>query len=306
MRALASLLLTCMALASATACSDDSMSSPSASVESGDDGATTGDGLTAGDGAIDVILGTDTAVAADASVPEDVAVGTDGAALADVPVQLDVASPQDVAIAPDVAVGADAISGSDGGVPAPFCGNGYCDPGEDPKTCGQDCKGFSWTCGDGICDIGEQFYCQNDCTKPFCGDGKCEPGEQAQGCSKDCPNTVVCGDTICGVGENGQNCPKDCGIGTWTCGDNKCDIGEQFYCPQDCQSTVPDPMSCLQAKCATDYGKCAPDPACASALQCLVGCKGDWACLQGCVQAAGGNGSSAVQVAFCGQQNGCL
>ncbi len=279
---------------SAVACSDSVTPDPSATNVGADDVAATGDGLAMPADAPDDSAAPDVvvAVAVDAAPGADVAPAPDATALPDVPG------------APDGGTAVDAAPPVE--VSAALCGNGYCDIGENSNNCSADCKGMSWTCGDGVCDPGEQFYCENDCTKPVCGDGKCQPGEQSAGCKQDCPATVVCGDNICGTGENGQNCPKDCGIGTWTCGDGKCDIGEQFYCFKDCQTAAPDPLGCVQAKCANDYGKCVGNAGCVAALQCMIGCKGDWGCLQGCVQSAGNNGAAAVQVAFCGQQNGCM
>jgi hypothetical protein len=299
-------------------CSDDVTQGPSASNLGADDAG--GDGLAmddaTGDAAEDAAATPTDATVADTSgaTPTDAAdselpPAADGVAALDA---VDAAPAPDVPPAGDAAVGADAsapvdaVVGSDVVVPVPVCGNGYCENGENPGNCGADCKGLSWSCGDGVCDIGEQFYCQNDCVDPVCGDGKCEAGEQSQGCVKDCGTSTTCGDNICGAGENGTNCAKDCGIGTWQCGDGKCDFGEQFYCFKDCQAGPTNAVSCLQSNCGSDYKNCSASPACNSALQCMIGCKGSYSCLQGCVNAAGGSGSMAVQTAICGQQNGCL
>lgn len=303
----------------AVGCSDEPATSPSASLAGSDDAATLNDGVS---GATD-----DATTALDVQVPDDVAAvdgvaGTDAVLVGDGTAAGDATPGADTLVAPDVPIVPDSFippadatgdSGQNGGQPdtsidanPALCGNGYCDAGETPKTCSADCKGFSWTCGDGVCDIGEEFYCQNDCVKPVCGDGKCEPGEQSAGCTQDCKAGGFCGDNICQTGENGTNCPKDCGIGTWTCGDGKCDFGEQFYCFKDCTGGPTDAVTCLKAKCANDYGNCTKDPGCTTALQCMIGCNGDWGCLQGCVQAAGGSGAAAVQVTMCGQSNGCL
>ena len=306
----------------AVGCSDDTTQGPSASTVAGDDAL--GDGQATDDAAADAAddaaaatptdaIATDAAAttptdAADSELPPaiDAALAVDAAPGADVGLGGDAAAAPDVLAPADGVAASDAVLAADTSVPAPVCGNGYCENGENPSNCGADCKGGSWSCGDGVCDIGEQFYCQNDCVDPVCGDGKCEAGEQSQGCVKDCGTSTVCGDNICGAGENGTNCPKDCGIGTWQCGDGKCDFGEQFYCFKDCQAGPTNAVSCLQSNCGSDYKNCSASAGCNSALQCMIGCKGSYSCLQGCVQAAGGSGSMAVQTAICGQQNGCL
>jgi len=71
--------------------------------------------------------------------------------------------------------------------PAPVCGNGLCETGEDATNCPADCAPPGTT---------------------VCGNGICEPGEDATSCPADC--APVCGDGICGPGEDSTNCPADC------------------------------------------------------------------------------------------------
>ena len=76
----------------------------------------------------------------------------------------------------------------------PDCGNGSCDPGENPSSCPQDCKGPPPVCGDGFCTGGENILsCPKDCEgqpQPYCGDGKCSYPENKNNCAKDCGGGV--------------------------------------------------------------------------------------------------------------------
>lgn len=48
-----------------------------------------------------------------------------------------------------------------------YCGDGNCDPDENPTTCPQDCDPDDPYCGDGNCDSGEnQYNCPEDCGSP--------------------------------------------------------------------------------------------------------------------------------------------
>lgn|GEM_PF-3459920 len=96
---------------------------------------------------------------------------------------------------------------SGGGNPGkPVCGDGKCEPPENPNTCFADCKNDPTEfCGDGICSNSENpNTCPKDCGKPgpFCGNGKCEaPQESSKNCSKDCKppvqNPVQCASSKC-------------------------------------------------------------------------------------------------------------
>ena len=79
---------------------------------------------------------------------------------------------------------------------AATCGNGVCEPGEDPTQCNADC--------------GEHAGC---------GDGVCQSGENAISCAADCDVIAAmswCGDGTCAAsaGENAATCPADCGAAT--------------------------------------------------------------------------------------------
>jgi len=119
------------------------------------------------------------------------------------------------------------------------CGNGKCEPGENPNYC-KDCCGY---CGDGKC-VGyacqednktSQYYCPKqtggDCGN-VCGNKICEKGETPDDCAKDCI-WQKCGDGECTPDDGGPAlCPEDCAS---VCGDCSCDGGEDYIkCPNDC------------------------------------------------------------------------
>lgn len=153
---------------------------------------------------------------------------------------------------------------------SPVCPNGVCEPGENFKTCFEDCH-----CGDGKCQVEEgetMKSCPEDCCE--CGDCECNPmdcGETAEKCPVDCafscgdhvmspgesPRCCVldacwtgvgsgCGDGMCmgpQCGEDPDLCPQDCS--TTACGNKECDIGENpFICPEDCLYKVCGNGSC--------------------------------------------------------------
>jgi hypothetical protein len=73
----------------------------------------------------------------------------------------------------------------------PFCGNGFCEPGESYDDCPLDCNppATSGRCGDGRCDASETVdsgnFCPYDCG--WCGDGYCTDPELFNGtCPADC------------------------------------------------------------------------------------------------------------------------
>lgn len=134
------------------------------------------------------------------------------------------------------------------------CGNGKCDPGENPEYCREDCCGY---CGDGKC-IG--YACQEDnksspyyCPKNLYGG--------------DCGN--VCGNKICEKGETPANCPGDC---IWKkCGDGECtpEDGGVELCPEDCGAHCGDCICTYPESyttCQNDCGSCG-DGVCSNCSQ---------------------------------------
>src|SRR4030095_493513 len=86
-----------------------------------------------------------------------------------------------------------------------FCPNGSCDFGENSISCLADCP---VSCGDFFCDPGEDpFFCSDDCGGGGnCGNFFCDPGEDESTCPGDC----FCGNGSCDPGED-STCPGDCG-----------------------------------------------------------------------------------------------
>ena len=135
------------------------------------------------------------------------------------------------------------------------CGNGKCDPGENPKTCPQDC-----TCGDTVCSPQENYKvrgttysysisfssCSKDC-KTW-SNGKCEPWESPWFMvGSEC---LGCGSGWCTGTETLVSCAQDCGGRCVdaslypglhrVCGDGLCETAKSDEvetcktCPQDC------------------------------------------------------------------------
>ena len=82
-----------------------------------------------------------------------------------------------------------------------FCGNGFCEVGEDHASCPADC-----------CELGPSGSCA-----AICGNGMCEPGEDHASCAGDCCETTSsgacvahCGNGFCEIGEDAPHCPADC------------------------------------------------------------------------------------------------
>lgn len=106
------------------------------------------------------------------------------------------------------------------------CGDGTCDPGENPCNCPEDCgtppptEVSNSTCNDGL---------DNDCD----GDTDCDDSD----CDAD-PACVCDNDGVCEDGEDCDNCPGDCISGTGAgCGNGVCEPDEEencISCPEDC------------------------------------------------------------------------
>ena len=140
--------------------------------------------------------------------------------------------------------------------PAPACGNGTCNPGENCTDCPGDCGACTPippSCGNGTCNPGENCAdCPGDCgactpIPPFCGDGACNPGENCTDCPGDCgactPIPPFCGDGTCNGADTCGNCPGDCGACTPIppfCGDGQCNGSENANtCDLDCDPVCP-------------------------------------------------------------------
>jgi len=154
-----------------------------------------------------------------------------------------------------------------GGQPAK-CGNGKCEPGENPGNCSEDCDGPPppANCGDGDCNQGETpVNCYEDCAPP-CGNNSCDPYEKPSGCPEDCdPEGDSCSvdengneDNQCGEFNQGGTChcdagcevSKNCCSDYWTdckdppqpeCGNGTCEDGENpENCSEDCKAPGPE------------------------------------------------------------------
>lgn len=165
------------------------------------------------------------------------------------------------------------------------CGDGVCEPGEDCRSCLEDCSGMTrgkpanrYCCGNGICeDMENETTCAVDCGPgPTCGDGHCDIGEDVCSCSADCglgPGwETSCtneldddcdGDTDCADSEcvNDPTCP--------TCGDRTCSDSERCSCVDDCGAHPPEETNCddgVDDDCDGDVdcsdGECSVTPVC--------------------------------------------
>ncbi|HIA02450.1 MAG TPA: hypothetical protein EYN66_11145 [Myxococcales bacterium] len=176
------------------------------------------------------------------------------------------------------------------------CGNGNCEPGENPDNCPKDCdsgpfvgscegKCGTWVdgapcqciekCADlGNCCSDYAKLCSDVPPKPVCGNGKCEMGENPDNCPKDCgdvPPKPACGNGKCEMGENPDNCPKDCGDvpPKPACGNEKCEMDENFdNCPEDCAVGPPNNSCAGQCGEWNDQWSCNCDDQCMEFTDC--------------------------------------
>ncbi len=124
-----------------------------------------------------------------------------------------------------------------------FCGDRYCEPGENPDTCPMDCL----ICGDGTCWDVECGACDEDCVNipgcSRCGNGICSGTDDCINCPQDCGICPMqCGNGICEHGEGCTSCSRDCG--DCTGGEDeeqfpdylgeKCDPNSPLYTPFNC------------------------------------------------------------------------
>ena len=154
------------------------------------------------------------------------------------------------------------------------CGDGLCrggecgeNPGEasadNPGGCPQDCG--VGVCGDGQCDPGENpVLCAVDCELYACGNQVCEPTESPVLCPVDC--AASCGDCACEAPEDFVTCPVDCG----SCGDGYCSgcahLGESAAsCAEDCCDPACQGKACGDDGCGGSCGLCPGDDLCHAA-----------------------------------------
>jgi len=171
--------------------------------------------------------------------------------------------------------------------PAPFCGDGNCDPNESICLCQEDCGSQSANevglCSDGVdndCD-GSIDCLDSDCSSdPSCvcdNDGTCETDEDCSNCPSDCISggggVVSCGNGICETadGEDCLSCPEDCNSKTKGNPKTHYCCGEAGVCgSSQCNN---DPFSCSTEATAQFY--CCGDSVCEGAedsVSCDLDC----------------------------------
>lgn len=169
-----------------------------------------------------------------------------------------------------------------------WCGDGYCQIGEDCSSCSRDCScGVDFLlndnkcesvlgencrnsdedcgcesgkrcnergvcegfCGNKICEKIEERVCKLDCS--WCGDGYCKKEEDCFTCSKDCGSceNEYCGDGYCLQGECDVGCWKDCSFAE--CSNGICEPEKNENCansPVDCK--------CFKGICNSETKRC--------------------------------------------------
>jgi hypothetical protein len=219
------------------------------------------------------------------------------------------------------------------------CGNGKCEPGENPENCAKDCSDKPpgpGPCLEANCQD-EVWACEEDdgCTEIISCMGQCQSQECQYGCimdadpasgetfmnlvdcgeAHDCFNgggnqNPECGNGKCEQGETGFDCPEDCKPPDEPkCGDGECGPAENAEnCPKDCSDAPPpgDPVECLEQECTGSFYGCLEDEGCMGIITCMQECQSE-ACQQGCFQ----NTSEAALGKFmslmeCGENHGCF
>ncbi len=175
------------------------------------------------------------------------------------------------------------------------CGDGKCDPDEDPLSCFEDCKAGPEDCGNELCDIGESFEsCPEDCK----ADGSCKfncgksTGAETCHCHSGCAELgTCCGDyvSLCDAGD--------------ACGDESCDGAETAdNCPGDCAGPG---WGCLLDECEAAEG-CAGASYCGVALVCIAQCN-DVACTEACLEGQPtGNLGFLNEIISCAESKECF
>ena len=95
-----------------------------------------------------------------------------------------------------------------------------------------------------------------------------------------------------------------------SCGDGKCSPGETpKTCPEDCDVTVEDPLTCLAKSCGELLAVCQDNPECDKIIACMESCEEDSeeACLDVCVADGDTDAQSLFwQLYDCGKANSCF
>jgi hypothetical protein len=218
------------------------------------------------------------------------------------------------------------------------CGNGKCEPGENPDNCFQDCSDAPpgpGPCLEAQCGP-ESSACQGDAA--CAGIIACMNGCQSEECQYTCildageqgANKFIamiecgdvhgcfegggggepeCGNGVCEQGESGFNCPEDCKGGEDQCGNGKCESSEDpNNCPEDCgQGGGDDPVvECLQDECGGSFSACFSDEDCTELVNCLQQCESQQ-CEEQCYQKSSQSGVNMfIELIQCGQENQCF
>ncbi|MBI2142779.1 hypothetical protein HYU20_00340 [Candidatus Woesearchaeota archaeon] len=131
-------------------------------------------------------------------------------------------------------------------------------------------------CGDSFCDPGEEGWC-SDCDVPsgYCGDGFCDPGEE--GWCSDCSAKPFCGDSFCDFGESFASCPNDCGcpeklLDNYRCSGND---REREKVTADCVTKQWFKAETCQYGCNPATATCNPKPSCEEKFIDSYRCSGD-------------------------------
>jgi hypothetical protein len=164
--------------------------------------------------------------------------------------------------------------GAGGGGPGGGPGAGGSGPAQDCGTCiGDKCSAEGAACqGDPAC--GAIITCANMCTDAACQQA-CVDGNPAGAAAFNTLLTCV-----------GANCATECGGGGGGTGGS----GGAVKCTQIDLGDMGGPCStCGHTSCCGELEACFNDADCNKVNGCLVACKGDQMCQQGCVNAPGGD-----------------
>lgn len=194
----------------------------------------------------------------------------------------------------------DATTAAPAACPAGSCGNGVCEAGESPASC-QDCAAAEIACLEQPCaaewsacvakpgcaslagclqHCGGTSACAGACAQAFGTVGVAPVWQPLAACSTKLGCGKGCGNGTCEPLETTGNCPADCKLAL--AGNGVCEAGEgpPPPCNRDCGMV--DVIGCKKLKCANEWAVCAPDAACAQAVNCVDECGFDAACFATC------------------------